>query len=404
MQFNKRRVPLFLMGLGLAIGLASCGGNGPEAEGIKAILAEAEKMTEEELHTAALEEIADGKLVAYSQTSGTAKALAGFKEKYNIDYDEEAAKSTKKDYELYTALDIVSTGKYYADMVMIQDSRSLGQYMDEDLIVNYTPGDLAQHMDDADENPQACLFLNKIFTYRKNVADAPDLNNVWQLAGTEADANHIKGLSFQSPRTENINRNFLFQLASPEAVADLTAAYQSYYGKAYVEEAAYPNIGYKFIAEFIKNITSYHGSDTTAARSTLPADTTGTIFYLGYNKIKDLANSLPGGYDEADEIMAFDHNVEGFKGYMYKMYTVIPTTAKYPLASALFIRYCLTQEGFEAGWGGQRGYYSANTTVPLAEGDLPLDYWKDQLLTEDEDYLKGVRDSLQSFINAQLLG
>ena len=382
-----------------AIALIGCGGGGGDKDRVKTALEKASKMTEAELLAAAKEEIGTNKLSIQSQTSGTAKALVGFKAKYGIDYDEEAAKATKKDYQLYTALDVVSAGKYYTDMVMIQDVRSLKQYMLEGIVYNYVPSDIELAAED--KEPLASVYFNKLFLYNKKDTTFK-IENVWQMAGSAEDAKHIGKLSFQSPATENINLNFLLSLTGPSGVEKLTAAYKAYYGKDYVDEEGYTNIGYKYIAEFLKNVTTFHTSDTTAIKEAIPNDTgeERTVFYGAFAKFKDLMKAQ--GEAEAIEMLGWEDDVNGFKGFLYKMYTMVPATAKYPYAAALFIRYLLTEEGFAAGWGGQYGYYSANPLVPIQEGDKPLSYWKLHALIEDGSYLSTVKNSTISFINSNL--
>lgn len=403
MKTRLKRLLFLLLAVVITVGLVACGGGDDKKSAVQEAIAKAEKMTEAELLEAAKAEIGDGKLSVQSQTSGTAKALKKFKEKYGIDYNEEDANNTKKDYQLYTALDVVATGQYYTDSVTIQDVRSLQQYINEGILFTYAPKDI--NLDAEDKQPLSSIYYNKLFLHNKKDTDFT-ISNVWQVAGSAEDEGHIDKLSFQNPSTENINMNFLLSLTSPRGINLLTEAYKDFYGVDYDgSEDNYANIGYKYIAEFLKNVKTYHTSDTTTIKEVIPADNTEqerVIVYGAFAKYKDLIKALNNDAEEAAEVLAWEMAIKGFKGFLYKMYTVIPATAKYPYTACLFHRYLLTEEGFAAGWGGQYGYYSANPEVPIHEGDKPLSYWKETCIIEDGQYLSTVKNSLVSFIQSNI--
>ena len=78
-----------------------------------------------------------------------------------------------------------------------------------------------------------------------------------------------------------------------------------------------------------------------------------SIVYANFNKLKDLADKGVGKEDTANiTTSAIETNgVEGFSGFVYKMYTLIPRNAKYPYAAAALVNYILSKEGFEGAWG-----------------------------------------------------
>lgn len=86
------------------------------------------------------------------------------------------------------------------------------------------------------------------------------------------------------------------------------------------------------------------------------------------------------------------------------MWALIPRTARLPYTSSLFIRYLLSEEGFNKGWGGILGYYSPNQLIPSAEGDLPLASWKESCIVEDVNYIDASYATVIKFINMQLAG
>jgi iron(III) transport system substrate-binding protein len=223
------------------------------------------------------------------------------------------------------------------------------------------------------------------------------LTNVWQVAGTEADAGHISNTSFKTPSSENVNMNFLVMLTSDEWVEKLTAAYKDYYGKDYVKEDKYENIGYKWIAEFLTNGQA-HSSDGTACKDTAKGNG-GSMALVNLNKNKDLKEEGAGKEAKANltyPAMEEGDNLKGFGGFCYKMYAQVAETAQYPYAACAIINYILSSEGFGAAWGAKDGYYSANSTAAIAETDRELSWWKTRLVIEDPAYVaQNYRDVFQ---------
>ena len=86
------------------------------------------------------------------------------------------------------------------------------------------------------------------------------------------------------------------------------------------------------------------------------------------------------------------------------MWTLIPDTAKMPYMSCLFVKYLLSEEGFNAGWGGILGYYSSNQNIKSVDGDPALATWKQKAIVEDVEYINSVYGKTVKFINQQLAG
>ena len=207
--------------MGVAI-LAGCGGK--EKSQTEKIVEEAMTMTYDELVAKAKEEVGEGTVQTYGNSSQLAKALEAFTEATGI-----KAKNTKKgDSETYTELgQAFSSGTYVADMVLLQDGNKLqNEMLNYDYVVNYVPKDEEGNIASDDKNPLAAVYLNKVFMYNNTDYDGTNaetatrgaltnyLTNVWQLAGTSEDAGHISNTSFKTPSAENVNMNFLVMLTS----------------------------------------------------------------------------------------------------------------------------------------------------------------------------------------------
>lgn len=389
----------------LVFTMVACGPQEPEEElnAVQKAIKAAEGMTLVELEAAAKAEMeASGKSFKYSSlSSGVAKAVKNMKAKYSWLVADDAATGASKDQELYNQLGIALSGSnYLVDFVMIQDGVSLQTTMiDTGLLYSYNPVADDIEIDSIDRNPLACIYYNKTFMWRNTETTGKDyLTNIWQLTKATAVApkagmSPVKGISFQDPTVENINMNFLISLTSPESCAALTTAYKEYTGNDYVVNANYPTIGHFFIECFIKAVTTWHTSDTTAVKTTMAVDTTGTVFFAGVCKLKE----YPKG-DYADSLAAAQANVwatgynteiKGTNGFVYKMWTMIPKTALHPYTSCLLMRYMLSQDGFNAGWT-DIGYYSSNNKVAsstAAMQDPTLAVWKTRCLIENNDFI-----------------
>ena len=409
MKLLKKNMCLFTVLCGMLV--AGCTPNNnssaPELTATQKAVQEAANMTYEELVAKAKEEVGENTVKTYGNSSQLEKALTAFTEATGIKVEN----SKKGDAETYTELgEAFAAGNYIADMVLLQDGNKLqSEMLAYDYLVNYLPKDEAANIAEDDKEPLAAVYLNKVFMYNNTDYDGSNgdtaeagklshyLTNVWQVAGTEADAGHISNTSFKTPSSENVNMNFLVMLTSDEWVEKLTAAYKDYYGKDYVKEDKYENIGYKWIAEFLTNGQA-HSSDGTACKDTAKGNG-GSMALVNLNKNKDLKEEGAGKEAKANltyPAMEEGDNLKGFGGFCYKMYAQVAETAQYPYAACAIINYILSSEGFGAAWGAKDGYYSANSTAAIAETDRELSWWKTRLVIEDPAYVaQNYRDVFQ---------
>jgi len=397
----KRKLLLTTLSVALLASVAASCTPTVNDERQRTAIEEAQGMTYEELLAKAKEEVGDGEVNVFGNSSALDAALVNFQAETGI-----RIKNNKLgDVALYDKLFYtIGNGSYSADMVLLQDGNSLQTKMiNPGYLLNYVPKDYVDVLDEEDKDPLAGVYLNKVFMY--NNTDGTDqgaitdyLTNVWQLAGTSADANHISGLSFKDARQELVNMNFLIMLTSDEWVEKLTVAYKSYYGVDYVAEPGYINIGYKWIEEFL-NASGRHSSDGTATKDAAKGASKSMV-YANYNKLKDCKQEGVGREDPLNLTTAIMENedLEGFGGFVYKMYTQIARNAKYPFAACALANYILSTEGFGQAWGGLSGYYSPNPANEIAEGDKPLSWWKSNCVIEDPKYVSSNYFDISEFI------
>lgn len=392
-----------------ALLLTGCNGGGGNNNGNlkNATIEEAEGLTYEELLAKAREEVGDNTIQVFGNSSQLEKALTKFQEETGI-----KVKNTKLgDADLYNQLGTAfQANKYVADMVLLQDGNMLqSEMLDPGYLLNFIPKEASTTIAKDDTAPMAAVYLNKIFMYNNNTASNDHslknyLTNVWQLAGTKSDTGHISNTSFKTPTTENVNMNFLTMLTSKEWVKKLETAYEAFYGKKYVKEAKYENIGYKWIAEFLTN-SQAHSSDGTACTK-VAEGVTGSMALVNYNKIKELKVSDGYGSQDVSNLsfpsLELDADggkvVNGFGGFCYKMYSMVAANAKYPYAACALVSYITSKAGFENAWGAKAGYYSTNKTTTIASNDKEIAWWKERLVIEDPEVVASNYEDVSMFV------
>lgn len=400
----KKIVPLVLAACTILTG-CNHGGTGGNSNLKNETIIAAEGMTYDELLAKAKEEVGNGTVSVYGNSSQLEKALKKFTEETGIKVN-----NTKEgDADIYNHLSTAfQSNTYIADMVLLQDGNMLqSEMLDPGYLLNFIPKEASGTIADDDTVPMAAVYLNKIFMYNNFNAEGTErslknyITNVWQLAGTAADKGHIANPSFKTPTTENVNMNFLVMLTSDAYVAKLKTAYKNFYGKDYVEEKAYKNIGYKWVAEFLKN-SQAHSSDGTACKDVAKAKG-GTVALVNYNKIKDLNGDDVYGAENVNNLSfpsleLGDKKVDGFGGFCYKMYSMVAANAKYPYAACALVSYITSKAGFENAWGAKAGYYSTNNTTKIASNDKEIAWWKERLVVEDPEVVAANYEDVSMFV------
>lgn len=400
----KKIVPLVLAACTILTG-CNHGGTGGNSNLKNETIIAAEGMTYDELLAKAKEEVGNGTVSVYGNSSQLENALKKFTEETGIKVN-----NTKEgDADIYNHLSTAfQSNIYIADMVLLQDGNMLqSEMLDPGYLLNFIPKEASGTIADDDTVPMAAVYLNKIFMYNNFNAEGTEhslknyITNVWQLAGTAADKGHIANPSFKTPTTENVNMNFLVMLTSDAYVAKLKTAYKNFYGKDYVEEKAYKNIGYKWVAEFLKN-SQAHSSDGTACKDVAKAKG-GTVALVNYNKIKDLKGDDVYGAENVNNLSfpsleLGDKKVDGFGGFCYKMYSMVAANAKYPYAACALVSYITSKAGFENAWGAKAGYYSTNNTTKIASNDKEIAWWKERLVVEDPEVVAANYEDVSMFV------
>ena len=143
---------------------------------------------------------------------------------------------------------------------------------------------------------------------------------------------------------------------------------------------------------------------------------------LVYSKLRSVEESESVSVNNVT-VAAYQDDYEGFGGYAYKHYMMIPKATQYPWTACAFIAYITTtQEGFKA-WGKDMGGYApvpacmqdhskdgnkldenGNRTDEVefaAKNDRGYDWWLNEgkLIVEDPAYCASVADTMGDWID-----
>ncbi|MGI5174135.1 hypothetical protein H0R92_11135 [Treponema sp. OMZ 840] len=410
------------------------------------IVAKASKMSIEKLEAASKAEMeaSTDTFKVIGLTSALKTAVKQFADTYDwLHYGQEGVQdnvyinNSYKDYTLLTALE-VADNTYFADYALIQDVRSLADYDTAGLVHNYVPSDWKDMgLTEKDIYPLKGIHFNKLFYTNTNFekVTGKKLYNIWQLAGTPNDPDHLDKISFQSPVTEQINMSFLLSCEAPENQDRIKAAYKNYYNKEWqAGNSGFTSAGQQWVTEFIANVSRWHASDGTAMKETqLKYDwDRGYVYYGAFAKMKDASTKYYGGIVGADKsfyqteeakdkkgkvvgkvgtiqamkTVKYNWEIDGFNGFMYTMCSQIVNNAAHPYTACLFARFLLSQECYEAmiynsltpdadgKKANQYGYYyPGSNDIKYAKGDWDKNTHIAKEINEDYSFLKNIKIS-----------
>ena len=394
-----------------AVGLlAACGGGGgdEQADAVADKVAAAQNMTDEELIALAKEE--SGKFIAYGNSSRIVDAMNGFVTKYGTQIGLSSSNATASkldDSSIYQTITTEATAvdkSSAASMVLVQDSATLSQYREQTtLLTNYVPKGMSNVMTESDMVPLAHQYINKLFIWNNTGSNVPSFTNVWELT----ESKYAEKIYFKSPTSEQVNMNFLIMLTSDEWSGKLETAYKAWNDNAAAtdvgEGKTYPTYGHKWITEFLNNCNFTINSDTTIAQSLSDPDNAGNMGLFVLSKLRDssvVADNLQVAA-WANKTGETYTKIEPFAGFMYALYAQLVTNGPRPYTAMLFVNYLMTEEGFSP-WASMGGY-SANSSIPVTDGDSELSFWRDTLVFEDGAYIKSIKPEMVDYIN-KILG
>ncbi|MFC2603731.1 MAG: hypothetical protein ACFNX0_07505, partial [Treponema sp.] len=422
---------LFLLAAGLAF--FGCTKK-DENKAVKDIIAQAEKMTFQELLEKAYAE-SNGKEVSGIGNSSRGKT-AGEKfveeiKKIHPDYTGSIKWSQPKNNSIFEALakDTESANPVQA-VTLIQDAAQIkNKMLTTGILYNFIPKEWREASGvniAADGNPLALQTLSKVFMY--NVGDgSKKYMNVWDFV-KEGEKPMFMGLD-----SEPVGKNFLYMLTEKKYIKYVKDAYQalSAEDKAYfdpiirevkpkvkelnlTDDAEYSLAWIKlFVTQFNKMT-----DDGPISTEIVKKSAAGQTALIVYSKLRSINESEETSVNNI-AVAAYQDGYEGFGGYAYKHYLQIPKNTPYPWTACAFISYMVTnKDGFQP-WGKDMGGYSSNPSINQdhsrdgyvdgvdkfpAKDDRGYSWWVSpdfgRLVIEETDYCASVQFSVGLWIDS----
>ena len=398
------------------------------AETLEEIIAQAQTMTNEELYKKAIEESNGKTLLGIGNSSRGKTAKETFIELLKtIDpsYDTTIEWTQPKNNSIFEAL----TGSSEYFVTLIQDGNQIQSKMiNTGELLNFVPLEwanaegVAKENKENNETPLALQTLNKVFEFN-NQGDKTYMN-CWDFV-----AEDVHPL-FMGVNSEPVGKNFLYMLTRDdyatvvkEAYDKLDADKQAAFAPTIEEmEAEADDLGLtgenaKYALAWIKLWCTQYQEETDdgpICNTLVDKSAAGQAGLLVYSKLRSVEESESVSVNNVT-VAAYQDGYEGFGGYAYKHYMMIPKGTQYPWTACAFIAYITTtQEGFKA-WGKDMGGYAP---VPAcmqdhsndggdefpAKNDRGYDWWLNtgKLVVEDPAYCSSVADVMGDWIDLQI--
>ncbi len=415
--------------------LTGCGGSEKKQSEVQKIIAEAQKMSLEELAKKAIEESKGKTFYGVGNSSRGKSALPLFIEylqsidsSYTLEFDWQQPKNNKI-FDQLTADSKKSVGTFA--MTLIQDGNQIESKMVQTGILDtFIPKDWAEANGTTAEKYNGYLALqtlNKIFEY--NCVGSKTYTNVWDFV---AEGEHGQFMSIDS---EIVGKNFLYMLTKPEYAKGLKEAFDKVDAskKAYLQaavdsvEADAKDLGLdengKYALAWIKLwIGSYNAvsDDGPICKNLVDKSAVDQFGLLVYSKLRSIEESENVSKNNV-KVAAYQDGYTGFGGYGYCHYLFVTDNSPLPWTACAFIAYMTcTVDGFSA-WGKDIGGYSSNPKVAQgteekyhhstsgnkedgtyeALNDKGFDWWKSRLIIEDPEYCAKVAFTVGSWVELQ---
>jgi iron(III) transport system substrate-binding protein len=364
--------------------LASCGGGGDTTTNGDTELTAAEQWAQANgvgpyqpdtddwaaIEAAAIEE---GKVVVYANSSGVEDLYEAWEALYpeiELDAADTDGIDTKMEAEQVS-------GNVVGDIWYNSDGHILfGKFVPNQWMWWFVPRDISIPELTPDYPFAIARHSTDVIAYNnKFYPDGCPINNIWQLTEPQ-----YKGKIFMEDPVSDVST--MAKMATYVQNADeMAAAYEALYGKPWTEDElaspdasgmAVENAGYLWLKKLAYNgaVSLDDGDmvDAAYAGLDLPEGEEPGFGFTGYSTYKD---SLNGELN-----MSPCFGLEPVMGIFKTSFLGIANNAPHPNAAKLFIRFMLTEEGFDP-WL-KIGTYPAAEGLPVHEDNLPLD----ELLTQ----------------------
>jgi iron(III) transport system substrate-binding protein len=321
--------------------------------------------TPEEEDWAAVEAAAkaEGSVVVYSNSSKIEKLIEPWAALYpdikmeGGDTDDIAVKMQAEQ----------EAGNVVGDIWFNSDGHLLyGEFMPNQWVWWYLPPGVVEEDVTADRPYPMTRRSVDVIGYNNEInPDGCPLTNWWQLTEPE-----LKGKFYMEDPISDTSTTAKIALIVEHA-DEMATAYQTLYGREWTTDEAYSedlaNAGYLFLKKLAQNQPGIQpgGDEVDAAFATLGMDPSVEPGY-GWTGLSSYENTLDG-----ELAMAPCFGLEPVVGILKATYAAIANNAPHPNAAKLFVRFLLSEEGFDP-WN-KMGAYPAVDGIPIAEGMPPRD-------------------------------
>ena len=309
---------------------------------------------------AAIEEAAkkEGKVVVYSNSSKIEKLLEPWNELYP---DIELAGGDTDDIAVKMGAE-QQAGNVVGDVWFNSDGHLLfGEFVPNQWMWWYIPPGVV--IQDANPDYPFALARRSVDVIGYNNEINPDgcpVNNWWQFTEPE-----LKGKFYMEDPLSDSSTTAKIALFVQHA-DEMATAYESFYGKEWTTDEAYDdgveNAGYLFLKKLAQNEPGMQpgGDEVDSAFATLGMDPNAEPGY-GWTGLSSWEATQDG-----ELAMAPCYGLEPTVGILKSSYLGIANNAPHPNAAKLFIKFALTEQGFDP-WN-KFGAYPGAEGLPLAEG------------------------------------
>jgi iron(III) transport system substrate-binding protein len=335
---------------------------------------------------AAIEEAAkkEGSVVVYSNSSKIEKLIEPWNELYP---DIELAGGDTDDIAVKMSAE-QQAGNVVGDVWFNSDGHLLyGEFVPNQWLWWYTPPGVVIE-DASPERPFAMARRSvDVVGYNNEIrTEGCPVNNWWQFTEPE-----LKGKFFMEDPLSDSSTTAKIALFVQHA-DDMAAAYQELYGKEWTTDEAYSpdieNAGYLFLKKLAKNEPGIQpgGDEVDSAFATLGMSPDVEPGY-GWTGLSSYEATMEG-----ELAMAPCYGLKPVVGILKASYLGIANNAPHPNAAKLFIKFALSEAGFDP-WN-QFGAYPAAVGLPIAEGMPPrdeIDLWPSDDLFAYQ-FMSSIRD------------
>lgn len=308
--------------------------------------------------------IEEGSVVVYSNSSKIEKLIEPWNEMYP---EIELLGGDTDDIDVKMAAEQES-GNVVGDIWFQSSGHILyGEFMPNQWLWSYVPPGV-EFVWTVDEDQPFALQRRSVDIIGYNSEIYPDgcpLTNWWELTEPE-----LQGLFYMedplSDSSTTAKLTLIIQYGD-----EFAEAYQSFYGKDWTTDEAYDasmdNAGWLYIKKLAMNQPGIQpgGDEVDAAFATLGMDPSSEPGY-GWTGLSSYEDALDGA-----TAMAPCYTIEPRAGILKASYLGVATNAPHPNAAKLFIKFALSEQGFDP-WS-KMGTYPPVVGIPIPDGMPALD-------------------------------